>query len=527
MITGKNFIGKKQSAHGELTFQTVNPTLNLANPTLFVEATLDEINEAVNLAQDAFLAFQHTTGEQRAQLLRTIADKLEQADAELIESYCNESGLPEGRAINEKGRAIFQLRAFAAHVEKDEWTEPTIDTGDANRQPAKPDIRKMMVPIGPVVVFGSSNFPFAFSTAGGDTASALAAGCPVIVKSHPMHAGTGELVTQLILASIEECGLPNGIFSNLNGAGNHIGAELVKHPKIQAVGFTGSLKGGRALMNIAAQRPSPIPVFAEMGSVNPVVLLPEELATNGLDWATQLASSISLGSGQFCTNPGLILAIESDGLNAFLSALSEELEKIDPTCMLHPTIHSNYTKGIQTVNELAVATINETHSSTFTENYANQTICTVSANDFMQYPQLRHEVFGPFSMVVTCADRAELTHVIQSLEGQLTGTIIGTSQELKTNTSIISTLQNRVGRIIFNGLPTGVEVCASMQHGGPYPASSDARFTGVGIDAIKRWGRPFSYQNWPNDLLPDVLKNENKRGILRKVNNVYTVESID
>ena len=527
MITGKNYIGNLLSSVGTINFKTFNPQTNLENEIVFSEASIIEIEKAVNLATEAFKTFKNISGVQKAEFLNEIAYQIEALGDELIQTYCSETGLPEGRAIGERGRTVFQLRSFANVVEEGSWVEASIDTADLNRQPIpKVDIRKMLVPLGPVVVFGASNFPLAYSTAGGDTAAALAAGCPVIVKSHPMHAGTGELVASAIIKAAEKTNMPNGVFSNLNSSGIEVGVSLVKHPKVKAVGFTGSIRGGRALYDMAGQRPEPIPVFAEMGSVNPVIILPNATKNKGEDWAKTYAGSITMGSGQFCTNPGLILGIKGEDLSNFIKNLSEEIVKIEPTCMLHPNIIGAYENNKAKMLAQKGLTTTADIKSESLKNYGRQAITTVEGDTFLKNTALHQEVFGPFSMVVQCENTEQLELIISKLEGQLTGTILAENEELKNNRSIVSTLQNRVGRIIFNGVPTGVEVCASMVHGGPYPASTDSRFTAVGINSIKRWVRPFSYQSWPNELLPDELKNENPLGISRLVDTIQTQNAI-
>ncbi|MBT8310296.1 MAG: aldehyde dehydrogenase (NADP(+)) [Flavobacteriaceae bacterium] len=523
MITGKNFIGNEQSAKGNKDYKTFNPKLNIENEHVFIEATVEEINEAVNLATSAYDEFKNIGGKRKADFLNAIADEILALDDELIQTYCSETGLPEGRAKGERGRTIGQLRSFAELVSEGSWVEATIDTAIPDREPMpKSDIRKMMIPLGPVVVFGASNFPLAYSTAGGDTAAALAAGCPVIVKSHPMHAGTGELVSSAIIKAAKKTGMPNGVFSNLNSSGIEVGVQLVEHPGVKAVGFTGSINGGRALFDIASRRDEPIPVFAEMGSVNPVVILPRSLKNREADLAATYAKSITLGTGQFCTNPGLILGIKSEELTNFIQDLSEEIIKIDPSCMLHPNIIGAYeNKKERAMSQLGLEVVADYESDVQT-NFARQAITTVKGKTFLENATLHQEVFGPFSMVVQCDDAEQLESVISELEGQLTGTVIADENEAVNYSGVIEALKNRVGRVIFNGVPTGVEVCPSMLHGGPYPASTDSRFTAVGIHSIKRWVRPISYQDWPNDLLPDELKNENPLAITRLVNNEQT-----
>ncbi len=527
MITGKNYIGNRLSANGSITYKTFNPKLNIENEFEFYEASVEEINEAAFLASDAYITYNQKSGKEKATFLNAIADNIIDLGDDLIQVYCAESGLPEGRAKGERGRTIGQLRAFATLIEEGSWVDATIDMAQPNREPMpKVDLRKMQVPLGPVVIFGASNFPLAFSTAGGDTASALAAGCPVIVKSHPMHAGTGELVASAIIKAAEATGMPNGVFSNLNSKGIEVGVQLVKHSAIKAVGFTGSITGGRALFDIAAQRDEPIPVFAEMGSINPVIMLPQALQNRATDLAKTYAGSITVGSGQFCTNPGLLMGIKSDGLTNFVNSLSEEIVKIEPSCMLHPNIIGAYEKNKQTAIDQAGLIVAADYGAEVSVNHARQAVVTVEGKTFLENSGLHQEVFGPFSMVVQCEDAKELQQIVSNLEGQLTGTIISEADEIANYPHVIAALQNRVGRIIFNGVPTGVEVCPSMQHGGPYPASTDSRFTAVGTHSIKRWVRPFSYQNWPDKLLPNELKNSNPLSIVRVIDNERTKKGI-
>ena len=527
MITGKNYIGNNLSSEGNITFKTFNPKTNTQNNTLFVEASGEEINKAVELASDAFIEFKNISGNKKSNFLNAIADEILVLGETLIQIYCSETGLPEGRAIGERGRTIFQLRSFAELVKEGSWVEATIDTAIPDREPIpKTDLRKMLRPLGPVVVFGASNFPLAYSTAGGDTAAALAAGCPVIVKSHPMHAGTGELVASAIVKAVIKTGMPNGVFSNLNSSGIKVGVDLVNNPQVKAVGFTGSINAGRALFDLANQRKEPIPVFAEMGSINPVILLPQAANSRGKYLAEIYAGSITLGSGQFCTNPGLILGIKNDDLIAFINILSDEIVKIEPTCMLHPNIIGDFEKNKMKATDQKGVTVKAAYDNGVGTNYGRQTILTVEGNTFLNNTALHQEVFGPFSLVVQCKNKEQLLEIITKLEGQLTGTVLAEENELVENQEIIEALQNRVGRIIFNGVPTGVEVCPSMQHGGPYPASTDSRFTAVGVDSIKRWVRPISFQSCPDKMLPEELKNENPLQIIRTVNNKLTNNKI-
>jgi len=527
MITGKSYIGNQHALAEDKVFNTFNPKLNMKTAWTFHEASNSEVEKAIELAWQSFKGFQNTPSIEKASFLREIASQIEGLGDELIDVYCQETGLPEGRAKGERGRTCFQLRTFADLVEEGSWVNATIDTAIPDREPLpKPDLRKMAVPLGPIAVFGASNFPLAYSTAGGDTASALASGCPVVVKSHPMHAGTGELVASAIVRAVQKTGMPNGVFSNLNSSGIEVGQQLVKHPKIKGVGFTGSIAGGRALFDMAAQRKEPIPVFAEMGSINPVVLLPEALSSKGRKWAKTYAGSITLGTGQFCTNPGLILGIKTDGLNEFVWTLSDEIIKIEPSCMLHPNIVSKYEANKTTVMKGEKVQVVADYETSTEANYARQAVVRVDGETFINNTQLHQEVFGPFSMIVECKDQEELARAIAGLEGQLTGTIIAEEDELPSFDKVIRALKSRVGRLIFNGVPTGVEVCPAMQHGGPYPASTDSRFGAVGIHAIQRWVRPVSYQNWPNHLLPKALQNANPLRIQRLVNNQTTDEPI-
>lgn len=523
MISGKNIIGNKLSKQGDVTYKTFNPKTNKETDFTFYEATSVEINEAVELASEAYKIYKDISGSKKADFLEAIALEIEALGDELITTYCKESGLPEGRALGERGRTMGQLRAFAALLKEGSWVEAVIEKGQPDREPMpKADIRKMLFPLGPVVVFGASNFPLAFSTAGGDTASALAAGCPVIVKSHPMHSGTGELVSSAIIKAAEKTGMPNGVFSNLNSRGIEVGQQLVKHPKVKAVGFTGSLYGGMALYKLANERDEPIPVFAEMGSINPVVIFPSALEAAGDVWATKYASSITMGAGQFCTNPGLVLGINGEQLDAFAKTLSQEILKLEPTYMLHPNIYGTYNEGKNDLSGQDGVTVIADYTKETSANVARPAILKVSGANFLANPKLHKEVFGPFSVIVSCKDSAELEEILNNLEGQLTGTVLGNEKDLETYARVVDALKSRVGRILFNGVPTGVEVCSSMVHGGPFPASTDSRFTSVGTSAIKRWVRPVSFQDWPNTFLPKALQNENPLGIVRLEEGRYT-----
>ncbi|MDB5197062.1 MAG: aldehyde dehydrogenase, partial [Flaviaesturariibacter sp.] len=415
-------------------------------------------------------------------------------------------------------RTLFQLTSYAQACEEGAWLDIRIDTADPARNPPKPDLRKMLVPLGPVVVFGASNFPFAYSTAGGDTACALAAGCPVVLKAHPAHAETSEMVAGAVQAAAKECGLPGSVFIHIHGAGFEVGKALVLHPLTAAVGFTGSLEGGRALFDLANSRAKPIPVFAEMGSVNPVFLLPQKLAKDGEQVAAQYAVSITQSVGQFCTNPGVLVGIESDALDSFKKALGFKIAAVPPAEMLHPGIAKAFQHKRAGVLEVDGVRIVGTLSCPVGRLESIPTLAEVSADLFLQNHLLQEEVFGPFSLLVRCKDAAQMLAVAKAMDGQLTCSLIATEEDAAASLELIETLRARCGRIIFNGVPTGVEVALAMHHGGPYPATTDSRFTAVGADGIKRFARPVCYQNFPDALLPQELQAANPLGLWRTVN---------
>jgi len=486
---------------------------------MYQDSTMEEVNEAMEKAWQAFLLYRKLSLKQRAGFMHAIANELENLSDEVLKTAHEETHLPEARLRNEKARTIFQLNNYADACERGEWLEARIDTAIPDRNPPKPDLRKMLIPLGPVVVFGAANFPFAYSTAGGDTACAFAAGCPVIVKAHPAHAGTSEMVANAILKAAENCNMPAGIFAHIYGAGNEVGEALIKHPLAKAVGFTGSFLGGKQLFDWANQRKEPIPVFAEMSSINPVFLLPEKLKRSAVDVAKLYAGSITLGVGQFCTNPGLLIGIDNDDLGTFIQTLGEEIRKTSPGEMLHTGIFKNYVE--RRANALSQENV-ETIATSETEPLLNQgtpTVASATAQAFINNPVLHLEVFGPYSIVIRCKDMDEMIAVTRHIEGQLTATLMATENEIKEHSELIDFVKHICGRLILNGVPTGVEVCLSMQHGGPFPATTDSRFTSVGADGIKRFARPICYQNWSNELLPDELKNENPLGMWRTVND--------
>lgn len=518
-VKGIQQIGFKQSQEGSTYFHTYNPVKGSQTAHRIAEASEKEIEEAVQLAAKASAEFSGFSAVKRAQFLETIAEEMQAVSDLIVQVYCEESGLPEGRANGELNRTLGQLRKYAAQARTGRVGIPRIDTADANRQPqAKPDLRKLGVPLGPVVVFGASNFPLAYSTAGGDTASAFAAGCPVIVKGHPLHAATGEIVASAIDRAAQKTGMPDGVFSHLQGQGHDLGQKLTQHQEVKAVGFTGSHAGGRALMDLAGKRAEPIPVFAEMGSINPVVFLPSALRNQGKHWAEQYAASITLGVGQFCTNPGLMLAVKGEGLEGFKKSLLESLSATSPACMIHPHLAENYNKNRQLLADVPGV---EVLLYSLEGETPVQLNC-IQGEDFLIQPSAQTEVFGPSSLLVECKSQDELLAVIDRLDGQLTGSIIYESADDSDLAQVQDHLGRRVGRLIHNGVPTGVEVCDAMHHGGPYPASTDARFGAVGGDAVDRWLRPLSYQNCPDDLLPEALQNKNPLNLMRLVDGEYT-----
>ena len=527
MLQTDQLIGTAYSRKGTSAFKTFNPETNQTNEWVFVNATQAEASLATQKAAAAFEPYQALSLEKRAAFLRAIASEILALGDQLLEVYCQETGLPKGRAEGERGRTLHQLAMFAAAVERGQFLEPVIDHGDPNRTPQpKVDLRKMNRPLGPIVVFGASNFPLAYSTAGGDTASALACGCPVIVKGHPMHAGTGSLVAAAILKAAKDTQMPEGVFSNLNSNTYELGKQLVQDPLVKGVGFTGSIAGGTALYQLAQSRKEPIPVFAEMGSVNPVVVLPEAIENSETrsQWAKTYAGSITLGSGQFCTNPGLIICLESPHAQDFIDQLAAAFGQITPTTMLHPNIHSGYSKGVKDVAAKSKLLAETLPAAVHQSNAGIGAIYEIDAATFLKHPRVHEEVFGPMSVVVRVKTVAELNTLIHELDGQLTASVLGTEDTIKQYAAVFNALEDRVGRLIFNGVPTGVEVCAAMQHGGPFPASTDARFTAVGEQSMRRWLRPISYQNYANEMLPAALQDGNPMQLWRTLNGEFSKE---
>ena len=486
------------------------------------DITLDRIDEVMSGAEAAFGIFRRTSLRQREALLRAVAAGLEAARGSLVAIAHQESRLPLDRLHVELTRTIFQLTSYGEAVTRGNWLDARID-----RSKGKPDVRKTRIPLGPVIVFGASNFPFAYSTAGGDTACALGAGCPVIVKAHPAHAGTSQLVADQIHRAVQHAELPAAVFQHVHGQATAVGEALVRHSQARAVGFTGSFAGGKQLFDWAAARKVPIPVFAEMSSINPVLLLPGRLQEDTAGLAGMLAGSITLNSGQFCTNPGLLIARKSPHLDPFLKDLARQIQQTVPKHMLHEGIYQNYeAKRREALGQPGVTTI-AVSGITADAGQGLPTLASITASAFLANPLLHQEVFGPFSLLVVCDSDAELLDVAHSLGGQLTTSIMASAGDLLNYSMLIETLEYNCGRLIFNGVPTGVEVCLAMQHGGPFPATTDSRFTSVGADGLSRFARPVAYQNCPDSRLPDELKDANPLKIWRTVSNELTRDALE
>lgn len=496
------------------TFQANNPASgDLLDPDFCVSSAVD-VGDACQLAEQAFDSFRELAPAARANFLEAVAGRIEAIGEALIERAHLETGLPVARLAGERGRTTGQLRLFARVLRDGYWAGVTLDAAQPERTPLpRADLRLRRIPLGPVAVFGASNFPLAFSVAGGDTASAWAAGCPVVVKGHPAHPGTSALVGAAVREAVAACGLHEGVFSLLQGASNTIGSALVSNPLIKAVGFTGSRAGGLALVDIAAGRPEPIPVYAEMSSVNPVLLLPSALAARGEALARAFVASLTMGSGQFCTNPGIVLAIDGEGLDAFVAAAGETLRSAQPQVMLTPTIHDSFDRGVAALEAHEAVRSVARGADTVGANRGQAALFETTASDFLRDPGLGHEVFGAASLIVRCAELDELVMVLRGMEGQLTATLHIDEGDHQTAAELLPLLEKKVGRILANGWPTGVEVCDAMVHGGPYPATSDNRTTSVGSLAIDRFLRPVCYQDLPQAVLPAALRDANPLGL--------------
>jgi 2,5-dioxopentanoate dehydrogenase len=514
-LHGQHLIAGRTTASAAATFRGIDAATQEPLQPGFSEATEAEIDEAVREAEAAFATFRHAQGEQRAALLERIATEIESLGDALLQRAAQETGLPLARLSGERGRTCAQLRLFASVAREGSWVDARIDPAQADRKPLpRPDVRRMLHPLGPIAVFGASNFPLAFSVAGGDTASALATGNPVIVKGHPAHPGTSELVGEAIHRAIAAAGLPGGVFSLVHGRLPETGLTLVRHPKLKAVGFTGSRTAGRALFDAAAAREEPIPVFAEMSSLNPVVLLPRALVERGPSLAEGLKNSFTLGVGQFCTKPGLVFGVRSDAWEAFAQSIAAAARTVSAGVMLHAGISRAFQRSLDALRDVEWLA------------RGAASVARVSAADFLRRPELARECFGPFTLLVTAADLAELQDVLRKLEGQLTASIHGTTDDLAGADALLHVLTEKAGRLVINGWPTGVEVGHAMHHGGPYPATTDARFTSVGTAALQRFVRPLCYQDFPDALLPAPLQNANPLRLLRLIDGKPTRDAI-
>ena len=500
------------------TFRAIDPATNEALDPPFGIATAADVAQACMLADAAFDAFREVAPAMRAAFLEDIAARIEALGDALVDRAARETGLPRARLSGERGRTTGQLRLFARVLREGLWAGVTIDPALPDRQPLpRPDLRLRQIPVGPVAVFGASNFPLAFSVAGGDTASALAAGCPVVVKAHSAHPGTSALVGSAIQEAVAACGLPEGVFSLLQGKSREIGQALVGDARIKAVGFTGSRAGGLALIGIAQARPEPIPVYAEMSSINPVLLFPGALASRSGALAQGYVASLTMGAGQFCTNPGIVLAIDGPPLDRFLQAAADALATVEPQVMLTPLIHESYENGIgRLIRHIAVGTVAEGLGAQGC-NQGRATILTTTGAEFMRHPELAEEVFGATSIVVRCASLDEMKTLIGAMEGQLTATLLIDEADTEDARAILPLLERKAGRILANAWPTGVEVSHAMVHGGPFPATSDPRATSVGAKAIERFLRPVCYQGIPDALLPAALQEANPLGLPRYI----------
>ena len=515
-LTGQLLIGQQTLTGDRDVIQGINPATNLRLEPAYAGGSAEHVEQACALAWTALDRYRETSLEARAEFIETIAGEIEALGDELIDRALAETGLPRPRLLGERGRTCQQLRLFAHTVRAGEWLDVRVDTAQPQRQPMpRSDLRQRQIPLGPVAVFGASNFPLAFSVAGGDTASALAAGCPVIVKAHGAHPGTSELVGRAIARAVKACGLPEGVFSLLYGSGREVGIALVSDPRIKAVGFTGSRSGGLALIKAAQARPEPIPVYAEMSSINPVLLFPAALQNRAEALAQGFVASLTLGAGQFCTNPGLVIARKGPALDAFIGASAELIQRSPAQTMLTPGIFTAYESSVNALTENARARIAAVGQRATDPNQGQAHVFVTDAADFLVDHSLQAEAFGAASVIVQCASDAEIRQVLEQLEGQLTATLHLDDEDLEQARALLPTLERKAGRLLVNGWPTGVEVCDAMVHGGPFPATSDSRTTSVGTAAILRFLRPVCYQDFPDSLLPSALKHANPLSLRR------------
>jgi 2,5-dioxopentanoate dehydrogenase len=523
-LAGLSLIGDQAGQPHGNGFRGVNPKDSSQLEPVFYSAANEEIYRAASLAEAAFPVLAGLSGRERAALLRSIAEGITAQGGSIVERAHLETGLPLPRLQGELGRTTGQLKLFAELLEEGSWLNARIDEANRERKPLpRPDIRSMLRPLGPVAVFGASNFPLAFSVAGGDTASVLAAGNPVIAKAHPAHPGTSELVGRVVQKAVQQSGLPAGVFSLLFDAGIQVGISLVQHPAVKAVAFTGSAAGGQALMRLAAARPEPIPCYAEMGSTNPLFVLPGAMREKSAQLAQGLQASFTLGSGQFCTKPGLVFVPQAHSAE-FIQSLQSGVGALDQQGMLTYAIAAKYNYAIQQRLAEGYAELIAGANSRTESNCAagTATVFAIKLSDFLAHPEFGEEVFGPTTLLVHYGETNDLLAAAQSLHGHLTATIHGTEEDLAGAQELIRILETKVGRILFNGFPTGVEVCHAMVHGGPFPATSDGRSTSVGTQAILRFVRPVCYQDFPDAALPPELQRANPLGIMRLLNGRLT-----
>jgi alpha-ketoglutaric semialdehyde dehydrogenase len=520
-LAGRSYIGSRRGTADGAPIHGMNPATGQKLEPVYFSASAAEVDQAVELAAQAFPVYAATSGKAKAAFLRSIADALDTKQQALAERAHLETALPMPRLLSEVTRTTGQLRVFAALAEEGSWVDARIDSPLPDRKPLpRPDLRSILRPLGPVVVFGPSNFPFAFSVAGTDTASALAAGCPVIVKAHSAHPGTSELTAEIMQKAVADAGLPEGVFAMIYDAGIEAGAALVRHPLVQAVAFTGSLGAGRALMDMAAARSRPIPCFAEMASCNPVFILPGALASGAETVAQGLFNSFTLGAGQMCTKPGIVLLPEQKETPAFAARLAELVTQAQPFTLLTAGIARSYASGTSERGKLAALTAEAAITNDGPAFPANAQVFTTTLNEFLAQPELSEEIFGPDTLLVHCDSPDEYLRAAKALDGHLTATVLGSEEDLAAHRELIAVLEQKAGRLIFNGFPTGVEVANAMVHGGPYPSTSDSRYTSVGSAAIYRFARPVCFQNFPDAQLPEELKAANPLGILRLVDGV-------
>ena len=523
-LLGKSLVGFQDASGAAGSFRAISPQTNTPLEPSFVSATPEEVERAAQLAHDAFSPYGQLSGKEKSAFLRSIASNIESISDSLIARTHLETSLPVPRLQGELARTCGQLRLFASVVEDGSWTSPRIDRADPDRKPArKPDVRSILRPLGPIVVFGASNFPLAFSVAGGDTASALAAGNPVIVKAHPAHPGASEFVGRAIQSAVQEHNLPEGAFSLLFDSGTSVGSRLAQHPLVKAAAFTGSHRAGRALFNLAVNRPDPIPFFAEMSSTNPLFILPGAMSAAPEKLAADLHASFTLGAGQFCTKPGLVFVFDNDALPAFLSALRSKVSDSSPFTLLTPGIASAFRSEVSNREKsLALQPVAVGKISNATQASATAALYEIDLATLVANPNIASEHFGPATVVVHATSKEKVLEFAKNLEGHLTATIHGNAADVEQFSDLIRILESKVGRLVFNGFPTGVEVCHSMIHGGPYPATTDSRFTSVGTSAILRFARPVCFQDFPDSALPLELQHANPVGLFRMVDGRYT-----